>query len=130
MIYRYLDIFFIVFHTVLIVFNLTGWIWKRTRFLNLVILLITGFSWLIIGLIVGTLGYCPLTDWHFRILYRLGESGLPNSYIKYLIDRLSGIDISSALIDQVTLYAFIGVIIISLLLNIRDYRLNHKHSDQ
>ena len=59
------DIFFVVFHTALILFNMAGWIWKKTRLANLITLLLTGSSWLVLGLIVGSLGYCPLTDWHF-----------------------------------------------------------------
>lgn len=122
MIYRLLDIFFVVFHTALIVFNLTGWMWKKTRMANLITLLVTGASWLILGLITGTLGYCPLTDWHFRILYKLGKTGFPNSYIKYLTDRLTGMDISSAVVDKLTLIAFLAVLVISVILNLRDFR--------
>jgi hypothetical protein len=122
LLYRLIDIFFVVFHTSLILFNLLGWIWKRTRLLNLIILLLTGASWLILGLIVGTLGYCPLTDWHFSVLYRLGERGLPTSYIKYLTDRLTGADVSSALVDDVTLYAFIAVLVLSIVLNLKNRR--------
>jgi len=59
MIYRFLDIFFVIFHTSLITFNLFGWIWKKTRLANLITLGLTGASWLFLGLIVGVLGYCP-----------------------------------------------------------------------
>jgi hypothetical protein len=121
MIYRILDIFFVIFHTSLILFNLFGWIWRRIRIINLIVLLLTGASWLILGLIVGTLGYCPLTDWHFSILNKLGETSLPASYVKYLADRITGLDISSSLVDNFTLYAFLTALGISLFLNIRDF---------
>lgn len=121
MIYHILDIFFVIFHTSLILFNLFGWIWKRTRIFNLIVLVLTGASWLFLGLLVGTLGYCPLTDWHFSILNKLGETGMPSSYIKYLADRLTGLDISSSLIDNVTLYAFLTALVISIYLNMRDF---------
>lgn len=117
MLYRFLDIFFVVFHTALVLFNLTGWIWKKTRFLNLIVLILTGASWLILGLVVGTIGYCPLTDWHFKILYKLGNNDLPSSYLKYLIDRISGMEVSSALVDKATLYGFICALLISIILN-------------
>ncbi|HUX57493.1 MAG TPA: DUF2784 domain-containing protein [Bacteroidales bacterium] len=120
MIYHILDILIIVFHTTLIIFNLFGWIWRKTRVFNLITLLLTGASWLFLGLILGTLGYCPLTDWHFSILVRLGETGLPDSYIKYMIDRLTGIDINAALVDKVTLYSFLASLIISVYLNLKD----------
>jgi hypothetical protein len=120
MIYRILDIFFVIFHSSLIIFNLFGWIWKRTRIINLVTLLLTGGSWLLLGMIVGVPGYCPFTDWHFRILEKLGETDLPNSYVKYLADRITGLDMNATLIDKVTLYTFLAALMISVFLNARD----------
>lgn len=117
-----LDIFFVIFHTTLTLFNLTGWMWKKTRKLNLAVLLLTGASWLFLGLIVGTLGYCPLTDWHFTILEKLGKTDLPNSYIKYLADRLTGLDLNASLVDKFTLYSFLAALIFSIYLNMKDYR--------
>jgi len=124
MIWHVLDIFFVVFHSSIVVFNLAGWIWKRTRVWNLVVLLLTGSSWLFLGLIVGVLGYCPFTDWHFRVLEKLGNYDLPDSYIKYLADRITGLDINSTFIDNVTLWTFIAALILSLFLNISDYYKN------
>ena|SRR5664280_482079 len=121
MIYRILDIFFLIFHTFLIFFNLFGWIWKRTRKLNLILLSLTGASWLFLGLIVGTLGYCPLTDWHFKILEKLGKTDIPYSYTKYLADRLTGLDINASLVDNATLYTFLAALVISIALNLRDF---------
>lgn len=112
------DIFFVVFHTSLIIFILFGWIWKRTRFWNLVVILLTAGSWTILGIFFG-FGYCPLTDWHFRILERLGHTSLPNSYIKYLADRLTGLSFNPGFIDTITLWGLIGVLGISLYLNLR-----------
>jgi len=120
MIWRILDIFFVVFHTCIIFFNLFGWIWRKTRIFNLILLLITGSSWLFLGLIVGTLGYCPLTDWHFSVLNKLGVSDLPSSYVKYLVDRLTGLDLNPSMVDNITLYAFLAALVLSLFLNIRD----------
>jgi hypothetical protein len=120
MIYRILDIFFVVFHSSIIIFNLFGWIWKKTRILNLILLILTGSSWLFLGLIVGVLGYCPLTDWHFDILEKLGKTDLPSSYMKYLADRLTGMSFNTATVDKVTLYVFLAALIISIILNARD----------
>ena len=82
-------------------------------------LILTGASWVFLGLIYGTLGYCPFTDWHFRILERLGETDLPSSYVKYIADRLTGLDFSSSTVDKVTLYSFIFALVISIILNMR-----------
>lgn len=122
MIWKFLDIFFVIFHTSLILFNLFGWIWKWTRKLNLITLSLTGASWLFLGLIVGTLGYCPLTDWHFNVLEKLGKTDLPSSYTKYLADRLTGLDINASLVDNITLYSFLAALVISIFLNVKDYR--------
>lgn len=128
MIYHILDIFFTVFHSSLIIFNLFGWILRKTRLLNLITLGLTGASWLFLGLIVGTLGYCPFTEWHFNVLVKLGRSDLPNSYVKYLTDRITGLDVNASAVDEITLYAFLGALVISLILNIRDIRLRtNKH---
>jgi hypothetical protein len=121
MLYHLLDIFFVIFHSSLIIFNLFGWIWKKTRIANLITLILTGASWLFLGLIVGTLGYCPFTDWHFDVLYKLGKTDLPNSYVKYLADRLTGMDFDARMVDNVTLYAFLVALVLSLFFNIRDY---------
>lgn len=121
MLYRFLDLFFIVFHTSLTLFNALGWIWKKTRLLNLITLFFTGASWLFLGLIVGTPGYCPLTDWHFDVLEKLGRTGLPNSYIKYLADRLTGFDFNPAFVDSMTLIVFSAALLLSISFNLRDY---------
>jgi hypothetical protein len=121
MIYHILDIVIIVFHTSLIIFNLFGWVWRKTRKLNLLTMSLTGASWLFLGLISGTLGYCPLTDWHFNILIKLGERGLPDSYVKYMIFRITGLDVSGALVDAVTLYLFIAALAVSVFLNTLDF---------
>jgi hypothetical protein len=120
-IYHILDIFFVVFHSSLILFNLFGWIWRKTRVFNLITLSLTGASWLFLGLIFGTLGYCPLTEWHFRILSKLGERDLPDSYIKYLAERITGLDINASLVDHTTLYAFLFALLVSIYINTRDF---------
>jgi len=119
-VYVLLDIFFVIFHTSLTLFNALGWAWKKTRVWNLITLLLTGSSWLFLGMIVGVPGYCPLTDWHFSVLEKLGETNLPNSYLKYLFDRITGLDIDSSLVDRVTLIVFVVAFALSVFLNLRD----------
>jgi hypothetical protein len=117
---RLIDIFFTVFHTSLVLFNLLGWIWKKTRLLNLICLLLTGSSWVILGLFYG-FGYCPLTDWHFSVLNKLGYTSLPNSYLSFLFTRLTGLQIDQSLVDAVTTWGLILALAISLYLNIRHW---------
>lgn len=115
----FLDILFLVFHSILILFNLFGWIWKKTRRLNLLTLLITGFSWVGLGLFYG-LGYCFLTDLHWRVLEKLGESNISDSYIQYLFNRILGIQISAYFTDYLTVILFFIALIMSVYFNLRN----------
>ena len=118
---KFLDIFFIILHSSIIVFNLFGWIWKKTRKANLIVLLLTGFSWTFLGIFYG-FGYCPFTDWHWDVLEKLGKTNLPSSYVEYLLARLLKINISSEAADALTGITYLAALIISVVLNIRDYR--------
>ena len=117
---RFLDLFFTVFHTCLVFFNLFGWIWKRTRSLNLICLLLTAASWVILGIFYG-FGYCPLTDWHFNILMKLGYTDLPNSYMSFLFTRLTRLQLDQSLVDAITMWGLIIALTISLYLNLRPW---------
>jgi hypothetical protein len=117
-IYKFIDIFFLIFHSVLILFNLFGWIWIRTRLANLITLLLTGLSWTILGIFYG-LGYCPLTDWHFNILVKIGMEINHTSYIAYLIDRLFSIVVSRSTADLYTLLIYLMALAISVFMNRR-----------
>lgn len=121
MIYHLLDIFFMILHPALIIFNLFGWMWKKTRKANLVVLLLTGLSWVVLGIWYG-LGYCPLTDWHFDVLEKLGYKDLPNSYIKFLILRITGLDVDADIVDLMTAILFIAAMIASVFVNVSDYK--------
>jgi hypothetical protein len=116
---QFLDWLFLLFHLSLVIFNLFGWIWKKTRCWNLIALLLTFSSWFLLGLIYG-IGFCPFTEWHWQILYKLGHTGLPDSYVSYLVIRTTGIDPPQYLIDQVTVIGAFTAFFISLVLSIRD----------
>jgi hypothetical protein len=120
--YRLLDWFFMVLHPAIIAFNLFGWISKRTRKANLILLLFTGASWFVLGLWKG-IGYCPLTDWHFDVLRKLGESNLPYSYIAYLMDRILGWRPSDQATDVLTVTLFAFALIFSAFVNIKEARM-------
>jgi len=118
---QFLNIFFFVFHTSWIIFNIFGWIWKRTRRWNLLTLLLTALSWFGLGVFYG-FGYCPCTHWHWVIRRNLGYTQMPNSYIKFLIYELTGFDLNATVVDFGTAVAFLAVLIISLYLNLRDFK--------
>jgi hypothetical protein len=127
---KFLDIFFTVFHTCLVLFNLFGWIWRKTRLLNLITLLVTAGSWSVLGIFYG-FGYCPLTDWHFNVLEKLGYTNLPDSYLSFLFTRLTGLPVDQSLVDAVTLWGLIIALAISLYLNIRQWiKVRKKQSEK
>ena len=101
-----LDIFFTLLHLVIILFNLIGWVWAKTRRVHFYCILLTAISWFILGIWYGW-GYCPITDWQWQIKEKLGEGNLPNSFIKYFADQVSGEDINTHLIDTLTVVLFV-----------------------
>lgn len=130
MIYQILNIFFFVFHTFLMLFNCLGWGWKKTRRWNLITLLLTAGSWFIVGIWYGW-GYCFCTDWHWQVREKMGLYDQSNSYVHFLLLKLTGINFQKDLVDKVTLIVFFVSIAISLWLNIRDLvRNRHKKSPE
>lgn len=115
--YEFLDIFFFVFHTVLTLFNLFGWIWKATRKLNLYTLSATAFSWIVLGFWYG-FGYCPCTHWHWMVRRELGYFDMPNSYIKFLLDELTGLEFAAYTVDLWTGILFFSAFVISTYVNV------------
>jgi hypothetical protein len=73
----------------------------------------------VIGIWYG-MGYCPLTDYHWKIKAQLGQESLPPSYIKYLIEGIFKTDISNFFVNILTLSSTALAFTLSLTLNIRD----------
>ena len=121
MAFQLLNIFFFVFHTIFMIFNCTGWAWKKTRRWNLYTLLLTAASWFLLGIWFGW-GYCACTDWHWDVREKLGYFDQSRSYVHFLLLKLTGIDFNKKLVEQTTLIVFLVSLAISLFLNYRDYR--------
>lgn len=114
-----LDALLTALHALLVGFNMLGWAWRRTRRLHLVAICATLLSWFGLGVAYGW-GYCPLTDWHWEVKRALGETGLPASCIKYHLDRITGVDWSSGLVDGVVVGSAAAALAASVILNARD----------
>ncbi|WGK65409.1 DUF2784 family protein [Croceiramulus getboli] len=84
-----LSALFYVFHTLFILFNVLGWMYKPTQRLHLYAVGITLFSWGVLGFWKG-FGYCFLTDWHYDLLRALGHTDLPSNYLAFLARQLTG----------------------------------------
>lgn len=123
--YHFLNSFFFIFHTLLTLFNLTGWIFPALRKWNLFTLMLTAFSWFILGIWYGW-GYCLCTDWHYEVREKLGYHDQQGSYIRFLLLKLTGTSFDEQLVETATLIGFIISLIMSLWLNIRDRKLKRK----
>jgi hypothetical protein len=119
--YSFLNIFFFVFHTILTLFNIIGWMFRKTRKLNLITLSLTAFSWFFLGIWYGW-GYCVCTDWHWAVREKLGYKDHSHSYIHFLILKLTGIDLNEQMVETVTLIIFILCFILSAWLNTIDWK--------
>jgi len=117
-----LHYFFLVFHTIFILFNLFGWIWKKTRKWNFITLMLTLFSWIVVGVWKG-FGYCFITDWHYDVLNKLGETDLPRSYIAYLVFKISGWLPNGNLVDAATIIGITLAVIASVWFNFFEKKL-------
>lgn len=113
---RFLDGLLFLLHIIIILFNLFGWIWVRTRKIHLFVVGVTLFSWLVLGIKYG-FGYCFLTDWEWEIKYKLGETNLPASFIKYFLDTYTNIEVSAGVVDFFTGVLFGLAILLTIYVN-------------
>jgi uncharacterized protein DUF2784 len=113
---KFLDILLTLTHFAIIGFNLLGWIWPKTRRAHLIVVAATAFSWFILGIWFGW-GYCPITQWQWNVKEKLGETHLPNSFIKYYADKISEKEVNPSLVDRITLVTFLVVIVLTIYLN-------------
>lgn len=118
--YAFLDTFFFIFHSFIIIFILFGWMWKKTRKANLIVLLLTAFSWFILGIWYG-LGFCPCTEWHYQVRLKLGLH-MPSSYVKLLLDSITGLDFNAKVIDILTLAFYLLALTASMITNIKAWK--------
>ena len=113
---KLLDFLLTVCHLLIIGFNLFSWISPKTRKLHFIFVLITAACWLGLGYWYG-IGYCPVTDWQWQVKEHLGEQNLPNSFIKYELDKISGTDINAVFIDIITAACFFLAAAVSVYVN-------------
>ncbi len=117
---EFLDYFFLIFHTIFTLFNMTGWIWKKTRKIHLATITATAFSWFILGIWYGW-GFCFCTDWHWKVRSALGRPITSDSYIHFLILDITGINLPPRLVDTATLAVFAACCVASIALNLKDF---------
>ncbi len=124
-----LNIVFFVFHTALILFNVFGWIPKRTRKWNLLALFITLASWVGMGFCYG-MGYCVCTDWHWEVRKNMGIVEDADTFIVLLVRTVSGWDPPIDLVNTVAMWVFIAAFLMSVALNGRDWVVSRRSASR
>lgn len=115
-----LDWFFIAFHTLFTLFNMGGWMFRKTRKAHLVTTGLTALSWFVLGIWYGW-GYCVCTDWHWQVRAALGRPIRFSSYISFLINELTGIIPDTVMVDRVVMAVFLFCTIMTVALNLKDF---------
>lgn len=116
------DVGFYVFHTLLVLFNMFGWIWRQTRFWHLICMSLTAFSWFVMGAIYGW-GYCVCTDWHFQIRDALGyeDPGI-STYVQLMSEQFFGISISRFTSDVWAVAIFVLILLAMAIVWFREWQ--------
>ena len=115
--YYLLNGLFHVFHIAIIIFAITGWMFPPLRMAHLALMLATLGSWFILGHWLGS-GYCPVSDWHWKIKAALGEGRPRGTYIHLLLQRISGKELDSASVDKMVVIVTFVLAGISVALNV------------
>lgn len=117
-----LDYFLTVFHTAFVLFVLFGWLKPSWRKIHVTAILLTLTAWLLIGLYKGVLGYCPLTDWHWDIKRSLGERGMPSSFIEYILEKISGLNLPKKPVDWLTGAGMVFSVVMAVVFHLKSKR--------
>jgi Protein of Unknown function (DUF2784) len=117
--YFVLNPLFHVVHIAIISFVLLGWLIPEARFAHLVLSLLTLGSWFVLGRWMGE-GYCPISDWHWKIKGSLGEGRPAVTYITFLLRKVTGIHLNSDRVNQIVVYITVAITMISLTLNVQE----------
>ena len=103
-------------HLSIIFLCVAGWMFEPIRLLHLVIVVLIAVSWFGLGKFFGY-GYCVLTDTQWRVKRKLGQEPRAESYVKHVLDKVTGRDIDKGITDRLTLYTYIGAVVLSLATN-------------
>ena len=112
----FLDLLLTIVHLAIILFNLIGWIFLRTRRLHFVFIVLTAASWFILGIWFG-MGYCPVTDWQWNVKEQLGERNLPSNFVEYFAEKITGYDFREQLVNTVIGVCFAAAALLSVYVN-------------
>ena len=113
--YPFLNAIFHGAHISIILFALLGWALPSLRQLHLALLGLTLGSWFILGQWLG-IGYCPISDMHWKLKESFGEGRPEGTYIHYVLQKLTGKTLSSPRVDKMTTRVTLSLAALSLTL--------------
>jgi hypothetical protein len=100
-------------HVAVVLGFVTLWIPRRTARLHRALVILTAFSWLVLGATKG-FGYCFLTDFQWRVKHARGITHLPGSFLKYAGDFVTGQNLPPRQVDTVAACAFVLVCVATI----------------
>lgn len=124
---QFLNIVLDILHILLMAFIALGWLVPKFRKAHLIVLLLTGSSWLIFSNGNGIMN-CILTDLHYEVLRKLGVTNLPETYTQYAIRRITGIVIQKNMAMAITRISWLILLGLSSFLFFKNARLKRKLS--
>jgi hypothetical protein len=88
---------------------------RETRQLHYFLALLILVSWYGLGIFYG-FGYCLITDIQWRIKRLLGQMPSTEYYIKYMIDKITGLNTRANFVNGITTYTYFGILMIATIL--------------
>jgi len=118
---RLLNVFFFVFHGLLVLFALLGWMAAATRKWHLAVMVLITLSWFGLGVLYGW-GYCCLTDWHWQVRRKLGIYDSARSYVQLMFQTLTGLEQPAATVDMITACGYLFALAAAVVASVRARR--------
>lgn len=113
--WQIMSLLFHLVHSSIVLFAITGWILPITRPYHFAMCILITLSWYGLGRYYYP-GYCILTDYHFRILRKMGIDPHSQSYIHYLSGKLTPWNIPADVLDRWVVFLFFSAFACSAIL--------------
>lgn len=114
------NVFFHCVHLFIVFFFLFGWLSEKTLLAHFILSVLILLSWCGLGMWHGY-GYCLVTDIQWKIKKRMGEYPYTEYYIKYMLDKVTGLDTNPQTVNKVTTYTFYVILVVSAVLVCKNY---------
>lgn len=112
---KLLNIVFHVLHLSIIFFFLFALLFEELRMVHFVLSILIFLSWFGLGAFFG-FGYCLVTDIQWKIKRLLKQEPTTEYYVKYMIDKVTGLDTNPVFINRMTTYIYFIILTISTVL--------------